>query len=562
MIIKRIKTIASSQNPERVLLAVLFSAALAWVLKEVFTALIFAGKTFAGRALPVQILLLAALFFILLVIFLFLLGKLLDWLLHRAILAVTFLALVPLAAHAWMGSFSRFVSDDFSSAALAVRLGVWGAAVDWYLNWTGRFSANLVDSLTGALGQKALSWQVMIILVMWTAALTLLIRQLVPAAPRGTKWLASIFLAALLVSVAFQVTPDLPQSLYWAQGMHSLVLPMALGTLLVVALLHLWQEPAASGRIGWWAASTGLLAFIAGGFGETYVSLQTLMLALALVFGLIFAPVASRKYYLSITAVCLAASLLAMVIIILSPGNAARQSNFPPTPSLPDMLWISLLAFLSFLGGIFESIQKVWQLIVIFVAALLMGSGFLYPMKPATEPRRTRTGFRLIFIFLVTLGFTYACFVPSAYGMSTSPPGRTLVIPSFLLVAGIAAAGCTAGVGLSGTNRSIMEGRPSLKRASAWILVLVFAANIVYTTRSILTLLPEYSRFARISDKAEELILEAKAEGLESVEIPEVHNHFGLSDFGVGTNDWLDDAVDQYYGLHIIINKNLNRKFK
>jgi hypothetical protein len=39
--------------------------------------------------------------------------------------------------------------------------------------------------------------------------------------------------------------------------------------------------------------------------------------------------------------------------------------------------------------------------------------------------------------------------------------------------------------------------------------------------------------------------------------VPEVHNHFGLSDYGEGTTYWLDDAVDSYYGLHVIINKNM-----
>ncbi|MHC1781789.1 MAG: DUF6056 family protein [Anaerolineaceae bacterium] len=559
---QRIKTIIFSQNPERVLLALLFSAAAAWLLKDLFTSLIFTGKTFAGRALSVQILLLIPLFFIIFAIFIFLLRKVLDWLLQKAWLALTCLALVPLAAYAWMGSFSRFVSDDFSSAALAVRLGVWGAAVDWYMNWTGRFSANLIDSLTGYLGQKALGWQVLIVLLMWTAALTLLIRQLFPAAPWREKWLASLFLTAVLLTAAFQVTTDLPQSLYWAQGMHSLILPMALGTFLAAALLYLWGQTVASGRNLWWAAGTGLLAFLAGGFGETYVSLQTSMLALVFVFGLIITPAEFKKKILPVITVCLAASLLAMIIIILSPGNAARQSNFPPTPSLPGLLWISLQAFLSFLGGIFTSIQKVWQLVIVFVSTLLMGSGFLFPGKPETEPGQVRTGFRLTLIIMVSLGFVYACFVPSAYGMSTSPPGRTLVIPTFLLAEGIAAAGYTAGGSFRGINQKMMAGKPGLKRATAWILVLAFAANIVLTSRSILTLLPEYSRFARVSDKAEEIIWQAKTDGLESVEIPEVHNHFGLSDFGVGTNAWLDDAVDQYYGLHVIINKNLNKRYK
>jgi hypothetical protein len=53
------------------------------------------------------------------------------------------------------------------------------------------------------------------------------------------------------------------------------------------------------------------------------------------------------------------------------------------------------------------------------------------------------------------------------------------------------------------------------------------------------------------------LIREAKAAGKTSVQVPEVHNHFGLSDYGAGTTYWLDQAVDGYYGIHVTVNKNM-----
>jgi hypothetical protein len=156
----------------------------------------------------------------------------------------------------------------------------------------------------------------------------------------------------------------------------------------------------------------------------------------------------------------------------------------------------------------------------------------------------------------------YACFVPSAYGMSTTPPDRTLFIPTFILAAGVAACGWMAGVGWRAVTSKASAVKPHQALIARWVLFMAFAIHLFVTAGGILSLQPEYSRFARISDKAEELILEARQEGRDRVEIPEVHNLFGLSDFGAGTNEWLDDAVDQYYGIHVIINKNLNHRYQ
>lgn len=558
---QRINHFLNSLDSQRALLAALLSAVLAWALREPFTSLVLAGKAFTGRGLSIQILLLAGYFLLIFILFLFPLAGLMGFLLRHARAAIAALALIPLAAHAWMGSYSRFVSDDFSSAALAARLGVWGAAVDWYMNWTGRFSANLVDSLTGALGQKALGWQVLIVLLLWTAALGLVFSRLLPRGRSQAAWPAPIFMASILLTAAFQVTPDLPQSLYWAQGMHSLALPMTLGTFLGAILLKICGQDAGSGAAPRIAAA-GLLAFLAGGFGETYVSLQTLLLALSLAYTLLFSPPRKRGRMALALGVCLAASLLAMLIILLSPGNAARQAHFPPTPSLPAMLAISLQAFLAYLGRIFSSAWKIWQLAVLFISALLAGSGFLFGQVSDTGKKVKGSGVRLAFAAALTLALMYACFVPSAYGMSTTPPDRTLFIPTVILAAGMAAGGYMVGAGWRVVIFHTAAAKPRHTFIARWVLFLAFAIHLLVTVGGILSLQPEYSRFARVSDKAEEIILQARQEGRDRVEIPEVHNLFGLSDFGAGTNEWLDDAVDQYYGIHVIINKNLNHKFK
>ena len=53
--------------------------------------------------------------------------------------------LVTLAGYALLGTFNRYVADDYGGV-LAVRLqGFWGAQVALYRSWTGRFTSVSLD---------------------------------------------------------------------------------------------------------------------------------------------------------------------------------------------------------------------------------------------------------------------------------------------------------------------------------------------------------------------------------------------------------------------------------
>lgn len=555
---QRFRQFITSLDPERTLLSFLLSTVFAWLLKDVVTQLLTGGKTFAGRALPIQVLILVFLLIVLFTLLLFGLAKQIDWLLQKAHLAVIALSLVPLVAYTYMGSFSRFVSDDYASAALTVKLGVLGAALDWYTKWTGRFSANFVDSLSGFFGPRAMAYQTAFVIFTWSAALIAVIWLLLPPTSRWVKWFSSIFLSSLVLFTTFEITPSLAQSLYWAQGMHSVILPLIFATILSALLLYRWKQTGPVRRGFIWAGLTGLLAFVAGGFGETYVTLQCLSLAIVLFFGLVSRTPDFRKKLFTIVLTCLLSSFLAMVVVVLSPGNQVRQSYFPTTPGLLKMFLIAAQALAAYLGVMFSSIVRIWDVAVLLVSVILLGSGFIFENKSRLIPPTAKENRNaLVCLMVLTILLVFACFVPSAFGMSAPPPERTAVIPTFILVCALTLGGYLIGQSLIVTVQKLKSQSSGLTRIALWVLFLAFVINIFMLTKGILYLQPEYSRFARVFDRADEMIQQAKAEGLQSVKIPEVHNHFGLSDFGVGTNQVLDEAVNQYYGIQVIINKNM-----
>jgi len=143
--------------------------------------------------------------------------------------------------------------------------------------------------------------------------------------------------------------------------------------------------------------------------------------------------------------------------------------------------------------------------------------------------------------------------------MSTPPPERTLIIPTFLLVLFLSVLGIVTGrclhTSFSAKVQSIM---PVLTlKYLAWLIFILFTFYSLSISNKTLLVLPDYRHFAYDFDRADVLIRQAKAEGKESVKVPEVHNHFGLSDSGAGTTLWLDEAVNTYYGISVIVDKNM-----
>src|SRR5512140_3108459 len=76
-----------------------------------------------------------------------------------------------LLMHAYLGTYSRFMADDYCSASVGLRLGVLRAAWFWYRTWTGRYSASVLDATFGTLGPAVTPSVTAIVLVVWLGCL-------------------------------------------------------------------------------------------------------------------------------------------------------------------------------------------------------------------------------------------------------------------------------------------------------------------------------------------------------------------------------------------------------
>lgn len=86
------------------------------------------------------------------------------------ILAVSFIGY--LLSQAYLGTFMRFVADDYCHAEIALREGVIGSTLYWYYNWTGRFVNFALVGMIDLWGRPIAPFIPGLVLTIWLLILT------------------------------------------------------------------------------------------------------------------------------------------------------------------------------------------------------------------------------------------------------------------------------------------------------------------------------------------------------------------------------------------------------
>ena len=73
--------------------------------------------------------------------------------LNKALLSLFAIASTSvLVMHGYLGSYTRFIADDFCSVYFANHFGLFRSIWFWRLNWSGRYTAFAVDWLLAKIG--------------------------------------------------------------------------------------------------------------------------------------------------------------------------------------------------------------------------------------------------------------------------------------------------------------------------------------------------------------------------------------------------------------------------
>ena len=444
--------------------------------------------------------------------------------------------------HGYLGSYTRFLADDFCSVHYANHFGLFRSIWFWRLNWSGRYSAFVADwLLTKVWGTDNLSLVLPFLLFTWfVSASTAIYFALRTGKTKNQNLLISGAIGALFLFVVFSISPDIPQSFYWWNGMRSYALPLIILTV-YFALFEMLPDQFATGRAKTALASAAFLLFFAsGGLGETSAVFQFCLLAFLIV--LQWLP--SIKFKWNTALITLVAGLLgtivSLVVIITAPGNALRQEELPPTTNLVDLLRISWQGYWDFLLQIALAPEKISMLIGALLLTVWLGRVY--------KDQFSVQAWRFPAYVLGGILLSFACFPPGIYGYSEPPPTRVLIIPVFALITFLMYAGFLSGIWLAKQSFTTVRMAQTVLFAAVMILgfLSISQTHSLYQTRDV------YISFARSWDEIDAQIWAAKANQEETVKVPFVNNWARLNTLIDNPKFWVNKCYSNYYGINVL----------
>ena len=460
---------------------------------------------------------------------------------------------VPLAAHATVGGFSRYMADDYCTAGTLLRLGFWDSQSFWYTTWSGRYAATFLVNLAEAAGVWVTRVLPALAILGWTAVLAVAFwrmgRRLRIAAPV----LASVFLGAMLVVVILDGTPSPYQSLHWQTGMITYTLPLILLVGMGAWILRAAGAADAAAIRPLSLLGMAGLAFVAGGLSETYAVLQLAVIGVGSLAALIALRGARRRVVLALLGSAALGACLALLTIYAAPGTQIRRGMVSEPVTLTQLTTRLVQDARIFLS---RTVRKIPAGLAAAVSLPLLVA-FLWGTEPLDgRDKPSHNGRRLAGWLLllppVVAGLMLVSMAPYEFAISDYPDARVLITTTFILVTGMGVWGTLLGAALVGWgDRLGRVGRPTL----AVLGILLVLAAVVPATPRALRMLPDAREFAAAWDRRDRVLRTAAAEGVDEIAVASLSSMGGLAEIGYDPEEWVNRCVAQAYGLKQVVAK-------
>ncbi|HCR72628.1 MAG TPA: hypothetical protein DIW23_14385 [Anaerolineae bacterium] len=443
---------------------------------------------------------------------------------------------IALSIYAYIGTFNRLLGDSLCSFYYAERLGLFRSIWFWRITWSGRYSAYAFDWLTTKFfDEYNIIWFTPLILIFWLVINTLGIYLLFKQLDKNNVWM-SILLGVLSVFAILVLTPTIEQSFFWIDGFRAYTLPRII--LAMYFVLYLFFHKKINSKLIAFVLAF-LLFFASGGLSETFAVFQFCLIIFWVgYYWLSESPKTFDKNLFILIGSGLG-SLLAIIAVATAHGNSVRQSFFPPSPSLIEILSISSTAYLNFWSEIVLNPAKISILIGVILFCVWVGS--LYKAETVNIKRK------IIFQILGAFLLSFICFPPGVYGYSEPPPARVLSISVFISVVLFMSASVRIGNLLS--EKFIQNKTQSQMILWVSMLLIFFAAwadaSEMYKGKDV------YIEYAQKWDATDLLIKQAIVDGKDVVEIPADPSWAGMDLPNQNPNHWVNECYSFFYGIQV-----------
>jgi len=298
--------------------------------------------------------------------------------------------------------FNNPTADDFCYNSQSRNLGFWNAQLSWYNDWTGRYFSSAVLSIKPLVSNSFLIYKLIPIILL--ISLFISIYYLISILFVNLKKRDFFILTFFIVVLYLIQMPSVSQGFYWLAGSVTYQLSNILTIILFCFLIKLIE----TNKRKYLILSIIFTILI---IGSNEASMLLIDFLICVIF--IFKYLQHKKINHSLL-ILLLFSILFSIIVVKSPGTAARVATYSNKPQILYAIFKSILAVISYLG--------IW-LPFIFIFIFIY---FDYFNKiPANQPSKF---FNVdpVFVFIIVCSIPFIGFFIGYWGQGFLTPPRTI----------------------------------------------------------------------------------------------------------------------------------------
>ena len=453
--------------------------------------------------------------------------------------------LTALALYAYLGTFSRYGSDDYCLSAFFHQDNLLRAMVLRYFTASSRYTnilfIGLADMLFGWYNVAVLP---ALMLVLFVLGLYLFLKEINGMLQWGWSQLMLVFLALITVHFSITQAPDLYETLYWRAGMTSHFAPVVLIPFFGAFLLRQIRKARNQAPSPWVLAACFTIPLLIGGLSEPPTAVMITILSLAVAAVWWWGDVRVRRSVIFILLFSLVGAVVALLVMAFAPANALRMQTAPP--SLPELINRTISYPFLFIVDTFRTLPTP-TLISVAVPATLFYVKYAHPSSGISTQTRNRLG--IFMLLVVVLGYLLiaASFAPSAYGQSY-PAARARFFGRVLMTLALMIDGALLGV-LVAQVRSLQA---VALRGFTIVTLLILVLYPLRTASRAFAEIPAFQQRAQVWDLRESEIHQLKADGVQDLVVRFLPQEIS-QDLGDRTNFRLNRCAAILYEVNSIV---------
>ncbi len=457
--------------------------------------------------------------------------------------AVTVMA-AAVVYFASLGIYSRYLADDYCNTMFVRHYSVLAPWIRYQTGPTGRYSNLALEGLSGLLGPHNIQILPIVMIIAWAVGLIWLIRAVKQLAGWQRSWWMDSFFAASLVFFAILQAPNRFQTFYWRAGMASHFAPLVYLTFFSAIFISQLYRAEARPPAFWVGPVFLIAAFVGSGFSEPPDALLIVASGLALAAVWLWEKGSRRSPALAWLLWTLGGGFLALLVMLVSPGNAMRLAT--PPPGLATLISRTILYTAQF---ILDSLRTLPVPTLVSFAIPFLVIYIQYLGEPGLSPSRRRIlGVIMIALPVLMYALIAASFAPSIYGQSY-PEARARFAGRLMMTMAIMLEGGCFGLLLA-------QWKFAWQNAATIAGLILLAVLSIYPSRAIWIIengeVRFYQQWSALWDLRESQILAQKAQGVQDLHLFPLISRDDIKEFDANPNFWVNRCAAEYYGVNSI----------